>query len=151
MSKLDGLNPKFRARVEAALEYMASDKDLKALGVSKIVVVEGLRPLATQMAYYSRGRMKTADVLAMFAAARLWKLTDTEAQTPVTWTLKSRHLDGLAVDLAPSRDGKTIWWAPADSPVWTRMGLIGQSFGLEWGGKWPQKQKDCPHFEERDA
>ena len=150
MNKLDGLSPKFRGRVEAALERMGTDSELKALGVQKIIVVEGLRPLATQMAYYSRGRMKTADVQAMFAAARLWKLSDTEAQTPVTWTLKSRHLDGLAVDLAPSKDGKTIWWAPADSPAWARMGLIGQSYGLEWGGTWPQKQKDCPHFQARD-
>lgn len=125
---------------------MASDAELKALGVSRIIVVEGVRELARQMAYYSRGRMKTPDVQAMYLAAGLHKLTDTEAQTQITWTLKSRHLDGKAVDLAPSQDGKIIWWT-APNAVWERMGLIGQSFGLEWGGTWPQKQKDCPHFQ----
>ncbi|HNV37157.1 MAG TPA: hypothetical protein PKL79_09085, partial [Rectinema sp.] len=106
MNKLDGLQPKFRGRVEAALGVMNIDAELKKYGVQKIIVVEGLRTLPTQMAYYSRGRMKTADVRAMYEAAGLYKPTDTEAQTPNTWTLKSRHLDGKAVDLAPSKDGK---------------------------------------------
>lgn len=149
MSKLDGLSPKFKERVEAALERMASDAELKALGVSRIIVVEGLRELSRQMAYYSRGRMKTPDVQAMYLAAGLYKLTDTEAQTPITWTLKSRHLDGKAVDLAPSKDGKVIWWdAPQD--VWQRMGVIGEAYGLAWGGRWKGKA-DTPHFEEREV
>ena len=147
MTKLDGLAPKFRVRVEAALDAMAQDAELKRLGVQKIIVVEGLRTLATQMAYYCRGRMKDiADVKAMFAAAGLWALTDKEAVTPSTWTLKSRHLEGKAVDLAPSRDGKTIWWDAPDQ-VWQRMGTIGMLNGLVWGGAWPGK-RDLPHFEE---
>ena len=32
MNKLDGLSPKFRGRVEAALERMGTDSELKALG-----------------------------------------------------------------------------------------------------------------------
>ena len=155
MNKLDGLSPKFRGRVEAALERMGTDSELKALGVQKIIVVEGLRPLATQMAYYSRYLASLAvpenkgkaieAVRGYYAAAGLYKPGDKESLTPNTWTLKSRHLDGLAVDLAPSRDGKTIWWA-APPEVWARMGLIGQSFGLEWGGTWKGKA-DTPHFQ----
>ena len=148
MTKLEGLAPKFRVRVEAALDAMAQDAELKRLGVQKIIVVEGLRTLATQIAYYCRGRMKNpADVKAIFNAAGLWALTDKEAVTPSTWTLKSRHLEGKAVDLAPSKDGKTIWWDAPDT-VWQRMGEIGKQFGLAWGGDWPQK--DRPHFEELD-
>lgn len=147
MTKLEGLAPKFRVRVEAALDAMAQDAELKRLGVQKIIVVEGLRTLATQIAYYCRGRMKnSADVKAIFNAAGLWALTDKEAVTPSTWTLKSRHLEGKAVDLAPSRDGKTIWW-DAPEAVWARMGAIGQSHGLVWGGAWQDKH-DLPHFEE---
>lgn len=149
MSKLDGLSPKFGARVSAALAEMRADRELARLGVRTIIVVEGLRELSTQMAYYSRGRMKTADVQAMFAAARLWKLSDTEAQTRVTWTLKSKHLDGLAVDLAPSKDGKTIWWS-APKEVWQRMGAIGKQFGLTWGGDW-KDTPDSPHFEANEV
>jgi len=144
MNRLDGLQPKFRARLEAALFAMRQDRTLKDAGVKDIVVVEGLRTLPVQMAYYSRGRMKTIDVQAMYVAAGLYKLTDTEAQTPITWTLKSRHLDGKAADLAPTRDGTAIWW-DAPEAVWQRMGEIGITFGLVWGGGWPQK--DRPHFE----
>ncbi|MEN6487339.1 MAG: M15 family metallopeptidase, partial [Smithella sp.] len=130
----------------AALTRMNADDELHAAGVKTIIVVEGKRELTTQMAYYCRGRMKDiADVKAMFAAAGLWALTDKEATTPSTWTLKSRHLDGKAVDLAPSNDGKTVWWG-APEAVWQRMGAIGKTFGLVWGGDW--QQKDLPHFEE---
>lgn len=149
MNRLDGLSPKFRVRVESALERMRQDAELRAAGVRDIIVVEGLRPLATQMAYYTRGRMKPDDVRAMYQAAGLYRPSDNEAKRPVTWTLRSRHLDGKAVDLAPTRDGKTIWWnAPPE--VWQRMGLIGQSFGLAWGGLWKGKE-DCPHFEESET
>lgn len=144
MNRLDGLSPKFRARVEAALAEMSRDPLLRQY---KIIVVEGLRDLSRQMAYFARGRMKTEHVVAMYLAAGLWKLNDTEAQTRVTETLKSKHLDGLAVDIAPSLDGKIIWNAPRE--VWGRMGAIGKSFGLAWGGDW--KSYDCPHFEQGEA
>lgn len=150
MSKLDGLSPKFRTRVEAAIERMRVDAELRAAGVTDIIVVEGLRTLPVQMAYYTRGRMAPDDVRAMYHAAGLYRPGDDEAKRPVTWTLKSRHLDGKAVDLAPTRDGKTIWWDATDK-VWDRMGLIGQSFGLAWGGTWPDRKKDSPHFEEAEA
>ncbi|MEN6296862.1 MAG: M15 family metallopeptidase, partial [Rectinema sp.] len=141
--------PKFRARVEAALTRMNADDELHAAGVKTIIVVEGKRELTTQMAYYCRGRMKDiADVKAMFAAAGLWALTDKEAITPSTWTLKSRHLDGKAVDLAPSKDGTEIWWDAPDA-VWKRMSDIAQSYGLESGYTWAAPKQDRPHFEEK--
>lgn len=149
VNKLEGLSPKFRARVEAALDRMRTDAELRAAGVQGIVVLEGLRALTTQMAYYTRGRMTPDDVRAMYQAAGLYRPTDDEAKRPVTWTLRSRHLDGKAVDLAPTRDGTTIWWS-APPAVWSRMGLIGQSFGLAWGGTWKGKE-DTPHFEEAEA
>lgn len=150
MTRLDGLQPKFRNRIEAALGRMNSDTELLALGVAAVLVAEGLRTLPVQMAYYSRGRMDPADVRAMYAAAGLYRPTDDEVVKPCTWTLKSRHLDGLACDLAPSRDGKEFWWK-APAAVWARMGEIGQSFGLEWGGTWPDRQKDSPHFQAKES
>jgi peptidoglycan L-alanyl-D-glutamate endopeptidase CwlK len=32
-----------------------------------------------------------------------------------------------------------------DDPLWEKIGLIGESAGLEWGGRW--KHADRPHFE----
>lgn len=143
MNKLDGLSPKFRARVEAVLYAMRQDKKLKDLGVQDVTVTEGLRTLPVQMAYYSRGRMAPDDVRAMYDAVGLYHLTDAEAKQKITWTLKSRHLEGKAVDIVPTKGGKLWWDAPRE--VWARMGEIGKTFELVWGGDW--KEKDLPHFE----
>lgn len=148
MSKLDALQPWFRSHALLALEAMTRDKKLADMGVKSIIVVEAKREIITQIAYYCRGRMKDpADAKAIFSAAGLWPLSDKEAETPNTWTLKSKHLEGRAIDLAPSQDGKAIWWA-APALVWERMGEIGESVGMAWGGRW--KNKDSPHFEEKE-
>jgi hypothetical protein len=145
-SKLDDLYPRFRQRCAIMLEGMSRDKKLADMGVKSIIIVEGKRSLTTQIAYYCRGRMRrNEDVKAVFKAAGLWALTDSEAETPNTWTLKSKHLEGRAIDIAPSKDGKAIWWG-APGEVWERMGEIGEAHGALWGGRW--KNKDCPHFEE---
>ena len=144
-NKLEDLEPVFRDKATKAFELMRSDEKLRALGVVSIIIVETRRTLATQMAYYSRGRMgKPEYVRAMYEAAGLYQPTDNECDTPNTWTLKSKHIEGRAVDLAPSRDGRSIWW---DAPlsVWRRMGEIGKSAGLIWGGDWDTV--DLPHFE----
>ena len=109
------LEPRFAAKARQALEYMRADKRLKELGVAGIIIIETRRSLVTQMAYFSRGRMAPEDVRAMFQAAGLWKLSDKETQTPSTWTLKSKHIDGLAVDLCPSKDGKAACWEWPDA------------------------------------
>ena len=67
----------------------------------------------------------------------------------VSWTTHSKHLDGDAIDICPY----SVWqehgpdklsWDPA-SPVWTKLGAIGEGLGLRWGGRW--KVKDMGHFE----
>jgi peptidoglycan LD-endopeptidase CwlK len=126
-----------------AIADMNADSKLKQLGASGVVVIETIRQLVTQMAYYARGRMDTDDVRSMFYAAKLWELSDMEAKQKVTWTLKSKHIDGQAIDIAPIRNGRVWWGAPPS--VWERMGEIGESNGMKWGGRW--KEKDTPHFE----
>jgi hypothetical protein len=61
-------------------------------------------------------------------------------------TMKSRHLDKLAVDLFFSRNGEMIWGKD-------ELQLIGdywESLSPEnsWGGNW-KSFKDTPHFERR--
>lgn len=85
------------------------------------VVTEGRRTLARQKALVAAGASKT---------------------------LKSRHLDGHAVDLAPLV-GRTVRW---DWPLFHRlaaaMDAAATELGLplEWGGRW-KTWKDGPHFQ----
>jgi peptidoglycan LD-endopeptidase CwlK len=63
-------------------------------------------------------------------------------------TMKSRHLTGHAVDLAPLIDGKVSW----DWPMYHRLAKIVKSAAadekvpLQWGGDW-RTFKDGPHWE----
>jgi hypothetical protein len=67
----------------------------------------------------------------------------------VSWTNRSKHLDGLAIDIAPYDEyslagpDKLLW--NANNPVWGKLGAIGERLGLRWGGRW--RQKDMGHFE----
>lgn len=67
----------------------------------------------------------------------------------VSWTTRSKHLDGDAIDICPyaiydvNGPDKLEW--NAGHPIWTKVGAIGESLGLRWGGRW--KKKDMGHFE----
>lgn len=74
----------------------------------------------------------------------------------VSWTKNSRHLSGRAIDIAPydiyqlTGPDKLKW--NASDPVWQRIGEIGESVGLVWGGRWGQQpgstaKPDLGHFE----
>ena len=144
-NKIADLQPDTQIKAELAIEKMRSDVELKKMGVTGIYVSETLRTLATQMAYYSRSRMSVSDVKKMYAAAGLYKISDEEAAKANTWTLSSKHIEGKAIDLVPEINGVILWTAP-DS-VWQRMGEIGKTCGLTWGGDW-SGTPDKPHFQE---
>lgn len=68
----------------------------------------------------------------------------------VTWTRKSKHIDGLAFDIAILQDNKPVWELKVDVdndgvPDYEQAGAIGESLGLVWGGRW--KSPDYPHFQ----
>lgn len=66
-----------------------------------------------------------------------------------SWVRHSRHQDGMAIDVCPLETynlhgANKLQWDASDS-IWEKMGLIGESLGLRWGGRW--QQKDMGHFE----
>lgn len=65
---------------------------------------------------------------------------------------RSKHQDGLAIDVVPyavyeaaDRSNDKLLW-DTRSPLWTRLGLIGEQLGLTWGGRW-KSPHDPGHFE----
>ncbi len=67
----------------------------------------------------------------------------------VSWTTRSKHLDGLAIDVCPYEEyraagGNKLLW-DSSNLLWQAIGEIGEKLGLRWGGRW--KQKDMGHFE----
>jgi peptidoglycan L-alanyl-D-glutamate endopeptidase CwlK len=60
----------------------------------------------------------------------------------VTWTRKSRHIGGKAIDITLFSGKNPVW----DSKHYDRAGVIGEQLGLVWGGRW-KRTPDRPHFE----
>jgi peptidoglycan L-alanyl-D-glutamate endopeptidase CwlK len=102
-----------------------------------VLVIEGVRTLERQKALYEQGRTKPGKI--------------------VTWTLKSKHIDGKAVDLVPYVDGKIDW---EDGllfiTIGTEMKKAAKRAGVKirWGFDWDDDgalqekgESDGPHFE----
>lgn len=84
----------------------------------------------------------------------LYAIGRTKPGRKVTWTLNSKHNhreDGqpaaLAIDVAILRNGKLVWKTSGEEgKLWRKIGAIGESFGLTWGGRW-KNTPDFSHFE----
>lgn len=97
------------------------------LSNTHFIVVEGLRTLAKQREYFAAGKSKT---------------------------MRSRHLTGHAVDLAPMVDldgdgDLDLSWAMKDfKPIAVAMKAAAAELKvpIEWGGDW-KTFLDAPHFQ----
>ncbi len=69
-------------------------------------------------------------------------------KTGATRTLRSRHLTGHAVDLAPWVGGTIRWDWPLFLPIARAMKQAAreQNIALRWGGDW-KRFRDGPHFQ----
>jgi peptidoglycan LD-endopeptidase CwlK len=84
-------------------------------------VIEGMRTLATQRQYVAKG---------------------------ASTTLRSRHLTGHAIDIAPMINGKITWAWPVYhqlAPI-IKAAAAAEGVPIEWGGDW-RKFKDGPHWQ----
>lgn len=126
--RLMGVHPNLTHVVERALELSPVD----------FMVVEGFRTLARQQELYAQGRTTPGKI--------------------VTWTMKSKHLTGSAVDIAPvDANGKILW---KDTQAFDQMAAAmlaaAEELGIpiRWGADWDQDgnprergESDSPHFE----
>lgn len=133
------LHPLMVPRVEQFLRL------LKAHDLGYIIV-ETYRSKLVQEAYYAQGREPLSRVNELRKLAGLWEISAAENAKKITWTMRSKHLQGYAIDLAPMRDGRILWQAPFE--LWERYGTYGELAGLSWGGRW--EERDLPHYELSD-
>lgn len=93
-----------------------------------LVLTQGYRSPEEQNRLYEQGRTAPGSVVTHVRGGQ------------------SKHNFGLAFDVAPVNDKGQPYW-PNDDELWQRIGSIGQSLGLRWGGNWPEAYRDRPHFE----
>ena len=104
--------------------YHQFDAKMKEAGIDYIVTCTYRTP-EEQAALYAQGR--------------------TLPGIKVTWTLYSNHSKRTAFDIVLIKNGKADW--NDKNPDWQKAGEIGVKVGLDWGGNWPAKKQDKPHFQ----
>lgn len=121
-NNLKGVHPSLVAVVRRALQLTKAD----------FTVIEGLRTVERQRQLYAQGRTAPGKI--------------------VTWTMKSKHIDGVAVDLLPVVGA----WEGDFAEISRAMFAAAKELGvtIRWGADWNQNgrphekgETDSPHFE----
>ncbi len=118
MINLNLLKPKVKLLAEELI------KESKKAGV-QIILVQGFRSREEQDALYAKGRTEKGKIVTNAKGGQ------------------SFHNYGVAFDVCPIVNGKVTW---KYAELFKKVGSIGESIGLEWGGNW-KKFKDLPHFQ----
>lgn len=119
MTHLESLDDRIRPLAERLIELCKQEGII-------IRLTSGRRTIQQQNMLYAQGRTMPGRIV-------------TNAKGGA-----SPHNFGLAFDVVPIKDGKPDWNAPL--AVWDRIGELGKSLGLTWGGDF-KTLKDRPHFE----
>ena len=146
MSKLQLLIPEARPFFEAFLTAL----DKQGLRYS---IVETLRTIEVQEAYYAQGRKPLEEINELRKKAGLYLLGEAEGKKIITNTMESAHLIGKAADIVPVVDNKIPWTITGENAgLWLTFGQLGKEARLEWGGDWKPFSKfgigwDAPHYQ----
>lgn len=119
LSKIQTLQTSLQPIVTAFLEQCL------AAGIP-CEIVEAERSMAAQAAIFAQGRTAPGPIVSNAPPG------------------DSYHNYKLAFDAVPTAYKNLPNWNPS-GPLWNRIGAIGQSLGLEWGGSW--SKPDLPHFQ----
>jgi uncharacterized protein YcbK (DUF882 family) len=115
-SKKKGLQPLVRRRAERIVEAMGF------MG-HPVRIVEGYRSEERQNELYAQGRTKGGNIVTNAKGG------------------ESYHNYGVAVDFVFRNEGYN-----ASKELWETLGVVGESQGFNWGGRW-SGFTDKPHFE----
>ncbi len=117
--KLVGVHPLVATKARQLIERAYRE------GIN-VIITQGLRTVEEQNELYAQGRTKPGKIV-------------TNAKGGYSY-----HNYGLAFDFAVLNDDGSVSWNVDEK--WKRVGAIGKSLGLEWGGDW-KDFKDYPHFQ----
>ena len=132
---VDDLCPVVRLRLEKLQAAAAHEQ----IGFE---VIFTLRTEAEQLALFAQGRKTVDEVNRLRHDAVMPPITEEQNKRPVTWELTSMHMFGCAFDVVLIKAREAVW---TDCPEYGRLGELGESLGLTWGGRW--KVKDLGHFQ----
>lgn len=110
-------------------------------------VVQGARSQNEQDHLYGKGRTG-AQCVAVGIPATFAR----PGEAKVTWTRKSNHIGGKAIDVVPVIAGKINWDDSGKLGAWPKIAdafkraAAELNIAIEWGGDW-KSTKDRPHFE----
>jgi peptidoglycan L-alanyl-D-glutamate endopeptidase CwlK len=140
---LGELSPEARPAFEEFLKTLDA-----AIGETQYIVFEGRRSAEVQEAYYAQGRLPLEVVNKMRKLAGLYLLRSEKDNYPITWMLKSRHIEGMAMDVLPvDARGQPSWDLAHYRAVFEAIRDCGREAGLVCGADWPAPQTDWPHYE----
>lgn len=106
-------------------------------------VFETVRTKEVQEAYYAQGRKGLEEVNRLRTIAGLWKISEKENKDTVTQTLKSKHIEGIAIDIVGWKNNNFSWNMPDD--FWKTIAHEAVKMGLSAGYYW--QWQDKPHIE----
>ena len=117
------LHPEIQKRVAT---FIGAAKNLAQPRGLDVRIISALRSYAEQDAIYAQGRTTPGRIVTHARAGH------------------SNHNFGLSVDIGIFK-GKSYL---DDHPLYDELGPLGESLGLEWGGRW-KKIVDKPHYQFR--
>lgn len=115
--RIEKLHPAIRAQATQLLQLAS------AQGIH-LRITQGMRTIEEQNALYAQGRTLPGKVVTNAKGG------------------DSYHNYGLAFDVVPIVNGVAQW----GSKDWDKIGKLGESIGLRWGGRF-KSIVDKPHFE----
>ncbi len=106
-----------------AAKCSAFINECKLQGID-VLITSTLRDNESQNALYAQGRTTKGSIVTNAKGGQ------------------SFHNYGVAFDFCPIVNGKCQW---NDADLFNRCGIIAESVGLEWSGRWAGKMKETAH------
>jgi peptidoglycan L-alanyl-D-glutamate endopeptidase CwlK len=141
------LKPEARQRFTVMCEILD-----KTVGDDAYIIFEGIRTGKVQAAYFVQGREPLDTVNRARKDAGLYLLASEKQNYKITWTMKSKHLEGLAMDILPAQpNGEPTWDLAHYRKQFELIRDAGREAGLVCGADWPEAQRDWPHYEVKEG